>query len=100
MDTQIMGLYGRKLPVPRRFYNPSDIFSKLGLSGGRNLKGKRFSLGVGEWAILRINTDVYRVSVISYLSELNNVNNERTRLTLIIYFGVNLEIELHTRINK
>ena len=32
-----MGIHSRKLPVPRRFYNPSDIFSKLGLSRGRNL---------------------------------------------------------------
>ena len=46
-----------------------------------------------------INTDVYRVtgSVISYISELNN---ERTQLTLIVYFGVDLENELLTRINK
>ena len=27
-----MGIHSRKLSVPRRFYNPSDIFSKLGLS--------------------------------------------------------------------
>ena len=26
----------RKPPVPRRFNNPSDVFSKLGLSRGRN----------------------------------------------------------------
>jgi len=32
-----------------------------------------------------------------YVSELNN---ERTRLTLIVYFGVDLENELHKRINK
>ena len=35
MDTRIMGIHSRKLPVPRRFYNPSDIFSELGLSRGR-----------------------------------------------------------------
>ena len=46
--------------------------------------------------ILHINTDVYRVSVLSYISELNN---GRTRLTLIVYFGVDLENELQTRIN-
>ena len=33
-----MGIHSRKLPLPRRFYNPSDIFSKLGLSQGRKLK--------------------------------------------------------------
>ena len=27
----------RKLPVPCRFHNPSDVFSELGLSRGRNL---------------------------------------------------------------
>ena len=32
-----MGIHSRKLPVPRRFYNPSDIFSELGLSRGCNL---------------------------------------------------------------
>ena len=37
-----MGIHSRKLPVPRRFYNPSDIFSKLGLSRGRNLKVAAF----------------------------------------------------------
>ena len=40
MDTRIMRIHSRKLPVPRRFYNPSDIFSELGLSRGRNLKAK------------------------------------------------------------
>ena len=39
MDTRIMRIHSRKLPVPRRFYNPSDIFSELGLSRDRNLKG-------------------------------------------------------------
>jgi hypothetical protein len=35
-----MGIHSRKLFVPRRFYNnPSDVFSKLGLSRGHNLKG-------------------------------------------------------------
>ena len=33
-----MGIHSRKLPVPRRFYKPSHVFSKLGLSRGRNLK--------------------------------------------------------------
>ena len=50
---------------------------------------RRFSLSsLGEWEIPCINTDVYRVRVISYISELNN---ERTRLTPtgILYFGVN-----------
>ena len=34
----MMGIHSRKLPVPRHLYNPSDIFSKLGLSLGRNLE--------------------------------------------------------------
>ena len=46
---------------------------------------------------MHVNTDIYRVSVISYISE---HNNERTRLTFIVYFGVDLKKELHTRINK
>ena len=49
--------------------------------------------------ILHINTDVYRVSVILYISELNNERN-RLPVTLIVYFGVDLENELHIRINK
>ena len=32
-----MRIHSGKLPVPRRFYNPSDIFSELGLIRGRNL---------------------------------------------------------------
>ena len=32
MDSRIMGTHSYKLPVPCRFYNPSDVFSKLGLS--------------------------------------------------------------------
>ena len=33
-----MGIHRIELLVLCRFYNPSDIFSKLGLSRGRNLK--------------------------------------------------------------
>ena len=38
MDTQIMRIHSRKLPVPCHFYNPSDVFSELGLRWGSNLK--------------------------------------------------------------
>ena len=35
-----MGIHSRKLTVSCRLYNPSDVFSKLGLGRGRTLKYK------------------------------------------------------------
>ena len=98
MDKVLILLF-KYMPMVQLFFNkPCRLRNKLIFIASKLFKGKRFSFAVGEWAILHINTpDVYRVSVISYISE---VNNERTRLTLIVCFGVNLENKLHTRINK
>ena len=42
-------IVGNFLPVSLRFYNPSDIFSKLGLSRGRNLKEMTLTFRKRPW---------------------------------------------------